>query len=70
MSEQPAAVPRASVLRTFKAVAWSFFGVRKDSELPLDMAQLNPFHVIAVGLICCLALVVGLMVLVHWVVAK
>jgi Protein of unknown function (DUF2970) len=53
----PTPIPRMSLLRTFKAVAWSFFG-----------AQLNPFHVIAVGLVCCLAFVVGLIVLVHWVV--
>jgi len=70
MSQQLPPKSRPSLLRTFKAVAWSFFGVRKDSELARDMAQLTPFHVIAVGLICCLILVAGLMGLVHWVVAK
>lgn len=61
---------QGSIVRTFKAVAWSFFGVRKASETQEDMARLNPFHLIAVGIVTCLAFVLGLIVLVNWVVAK
>jgi len=41
-------------LRTVQAVLWSFIGIRKNSEGQEDMAKLNPFHVLVVGL--CLAL--------------
>jgi uncharacterized OsmC-like protein len=69
MSEQDA--PRkSSILRTFKAVAWSFFGVRRASQTQEDMAAINPVHLIVVGLFTCLAFVLGLIVLVNWVVAK
>src|SRR6185312_15866473 len=33
---------RGSFGRTVKAVAWSFFGVRKSSEHAKDVEQLNP----------------------------
>ena len=61
---------RGSFLRTFKAVAWSFFGVRKGAEYEKDVAQLNPLHVIAAGLVAAVAFVVGLAVLVKWVVGS
>ena len=34
----------------FKAVFWSFFGVRKRSEYEADSERLKPQHVIAAGL--------------------
>ncbi len=57
-----------SFLRTVKAVAWSFVGIRKNSEYREDLAQVNPFHVIVVGIAGALLLVGGLIALVHWVV--
>jgi len=62
--------PRASVLRTFKAVAWSFFGVRKASEYEKDVAQLNPVHVIIAGILLAAAFVVVLVLLVKWIVGS
>ena len=62
--------PRTNVLRTFKAVAWSFFGVRKASEYDKDVAQLNPVHVIIVGVLMAAAFVVVLLLLVKWVVGS
>lgn len=38
-----------------QAVLWSFIGIRKNSAGQEDMAKLNPFHVVVVGL--CLALI-------------
>jgi hypothetical protein len=53
-----------------KAVAWSFLGIRKNSEFHHDAAHLSLPHIIAVGLVGALLFVVSLMALVHWVVAK
>ena len=66
-----AATPaKASFLRTVKTVAWSFLGIRKKSESAEDMARVNPFHVILVGIAGALIFVLGLAALVNWVVAK
>ena len=67
---QQGQAPRAksSFFRSVKLVAWSFLGVRKNSECRDDLAQVNPFHVIVAGLIGALVLVIGLIVLVNWVV--
>ena len=60
----------ASFLRTIRMVAWSLLGIRKSSELQKDAAQVNPFHIIVVGIATMLILVIGLIVLVNLVVAK
>ena len=64
------AVPTTSFLRSIKLVGWSFFGIRKSSESQEDMARVNPFHIILVGIAGAVIFVVGLIVLVNWVVAK
>lgn len=56
-----------SFLRTVRAVAWAFFGLRKGSEYRQDLDQINPLHLIVVGLLAFLILVLGLMFIVHWV---
>nr|WP_315246884.1 DUF2970 domain-containing protein [uncultured Albidiferax sp.] len=61
---------KASLLQTVKAVAWSFVGIRKQSGYEDDLAKISPLHVIAVGLVAVLLIVVGLVILVNWVVAK
>lgn len=58
---------KGSFLRTIRAVAWAFFGLRKGSEYREDLGQINPLHLIVVGLLAFLLLVLGLMALVHWV---
>ncbi|MFZ9136494.1 MAG: DUF2970 domain-containing protein [Hylemonella sp.] len=65
-------VDRASTtfLQTVRAVAWSFLGVRKKSELDADMARLNIFHILAVGFVGAILFVLTLIALVHWIVAK
>jgi hypothetical protein len=60
----------ASLWRSVRMVAWSFFGIRKGSESQEDMARVNPFHIIAVGLAAAALFVVSLVILVNWVVAK
>jgi amino acid transporter len=59
-----------SVLHTIKAVAWSFLGIRKNSEYQEDLSKLNPLHIIAVALVGVALFVGGLVLLVNWVVAK
>ncbi|WP_148661512.1 DUF2970 domain-containing protein [Roseateles chitosanitabidus] len=65
-----AAQRKGSFWGTFRAVAWSFFGVRKGSEYEKDVSQLNPLHVIAAGVIAAALFVVGLILLVRWVVSS
>ncbi|WP_198972470.1 DUF2970 domain-containing protein [Xylophilus sp. ASV27] len=65
----PGSRPTAGVglLRTVKAVAWSFIGLRKGSDFDQDVKQLNPLHIVAVGIAAAILLVLGLVGLVHWV---
>lgn len=59
---------RGAWLRTVKAVLWSFIGLRSRQEFNKDVAQLNPLHLIAAGLVLALMFVLGLLALVNWVV--
>jgi hypothetical protein len=59
-----------SFLRSFKAVAWSFFGVRKASEYEKDVDQLNPLHVVIAGVIAAALFVGAIVMLVKWVVGS
>jgi hypothetical protein len=59
-----------SFWRSIKMVAWSFLGIRKNSESQEDTARVNPFHIIVVGIAGAILLVVSLIVLVNWIVAK
>jgi amino acid transporter len=54
-------------LRTARAVAWSFLGIRNGSGLEDDMRQLNPLHVVVVALVIVALIVAGLITLVHWI---
>ena len=54
-----AAQRKGSFVQTLKAVAWSFFGVRKSSDYAQDVAKINPVHVIVAGVV---AAVVGVVV--------
>ena len=72
MSEPTENLPsgRSSLLRSMKLVAWSFMGIRSRQGYQDDLAKVNPLHVVLVGLVSVLVIVLGLIVLVHWVVAK
>jgi hypothetical protein len=61
---------KTSLMRSVKAVAWSFLGIRKSSEFQEDIDKITPLHVLGVGLVAGLLFVVGLIVLVNLVVAK
>ncbi|HEY2629920.1 MAG TPA: DUF2970 domain-containing protein [Usitatibacter sp.] len=51
----------------FKAVFWSFFGVRKAEDYDADAQALRPQQVIVAGLIVALGLVLALFGLVKWI---
>jgi hypothetical protein len=67
---KPAIRRKGSLLRTFGAVAWSFFGVRKARDLERDVSELNPLHVVIAGLVAAALFIAALVALVSWVVGS
>jgi hypothetical protein len=61
---------KASFLQTMKAVAWSFFGVRKSRDYERDVSQLNPVHLVIAGVIGAAIFIGVLLVIVNWVLAS
>lgn len=59
-----------SLGQTVRAVAWSFFGVRRSSDQAQDVSKLNPVHVIIAGLAGAALFVLALVLLVKWVVGS
>jgi len=60
----------ASLGQSFRAVAWSFFGVRRSADHAQDMQKLNPVHVVVAGLVSAALFVLALVFLVRWVIAS
>ena len=58
----------ASFLRSIKTVAWSFLGIRKNSECREDLQNVNPLHIMVIGVGAVFLFVIGLMFFVQWVV--
>jgi hypothetical protein len=65
-----AAARKGSFWQTMRAVAWSFFGVRRSSDYAQDVAKLNPVHVIIAGILGAALFVLALVLLVKWVVSS
>jgi hypothetical protein len=68
-AEQPLQVG-GTFMQTVRAVAWSFFGVRRTVDLESDAQRLNPVHVVVGGVLGAALFVAGLVVLVKWVVGS
>lgn len=66
----PVARRKGSILRTIKAVSWSFVGLRSRGDYEKDVEQLNPVHIVIVALVGVLVFVGGLILLATWVVGK
>ena len=66
----PAHQRTGSIFRTVKAVMWSFVGLRARGDYERDVAQLNPLHIIVVGLVGVFVFVGSLIFLATWVVGK
>jgi hypothetical protein len=63
--EGGAAKKKGGVLQLFKAVAWSFLGVRKRADLESDAAHLHPVALIAAGLLGAALFIGVLLLIVH-----
>jgi len=61
---------KISLIRSIKAVAWSFLGIRKSSDFQEDIDKITPLHVLGVGLVAGLLFVVGLIVVVKLIVVN
>ncbi len=59
-----------TLAQTFKAVAWSFFGVRRRADYEQDVQKLNPVHVIVAGVLSAALFVGAVVMLVRWVVSS
>ena len=69
LSGNPAA-RKGSLLMTIRAVAWSFFGVRRSADYAQDVATLNPVHLVVAGIVGAGLFVGALVLLVQWVVSS
>jgi hypothetical protein len=61
---------RGSLLQTARAVAWSFFGVRRSRDHAEDVSKLNPVHVVIAGIFGALLFIGALLLLVRWVIGS
>lgn len=57
-----------SMMRTAKAVAWSFVGLRSGKEFEKDTQELNPIHVVIAGFAGVALFIGALVLIVNWVV--
>lgn len=56
--------------QTIKAVAWGFFGVRKNKGYDTDIATINPVYLIVAGIIAAIIFVGGLVFIAKWLVSS
>lgn len=61
---------KGSIWRTAKAVLWSFVGLRSRTDYEKDIEQLNPLHIVIIGLVLAGFFVGSLIFLATWVVGK
>ncbi len=65
-----AAARSASPLQTFRAVAWSFFGIRRSADHAQDVQKLNPVHLVIAAVVSAALFVLALVLLVRWVIGS
>ena len=71
MNQEPPIAPRhGTLLQTLRAVAWSFFGVRRMADHEQDVQRLNPVHVVVGGVLGAALFIAVLVLLVQWVVGS
>ncbi len=64
----PPTARKANFGQTFRAVAWSFLGIRRSADHEQDVKKLNPIHVVIAAVLGAAVFVVFLVVLVHFVI--
>jgi hypothetical protein len=65
---EPQKTANATPLQVFKAVFWSFIGIRRRAGHERDAVSLKPAQVIVAGIIGAILLVLGLVTLVHFII--
>ena len=65
-----ASARRGTFWQSMRAVAWSFFGVRRGVDHQRDVDRLNPVHVVIAGLVGAAVFIALLILLVRWVVGS
>ena len=66
--EPPPTARKANFGQTFRAVAWSFLGIRRSSDHEQDVRKLNPIHVVIAAVLGAAVFVLALVLLVHFVI--
>ncbi len=66
MSERDVQPKKLSLMRTIKAVAWSFVGIRGRGAFEEDIKRLSLLHLVAVGLVGVCLFVAALVLLANW----
>ena len=66
--DEPPTARKANFGQTFRAVAWSFLGIRKSADHEQDVKKLNPIHVVIAAVVGAAIFVVFLVLLVHFVI--
>ncbi len=66
--EESPTARKAHFGQTLRAVAWSFFGIRRSADHEQDVRKLNPIHVVIAGVLGAAVFVLFLVVLVHFVI--
>jgi hypothetical protein len=61
---------KGSFAQSMRAVAWSFFGVRKSADYEKDVSRLNPVHVVIAGVVGAVLFIVVLLLVVNWVIGS
>jgi len=62
----PATARKANLRQTFRAVAWSFLGIRRSADHAEDVKKLNPIHVVIAAVVGAAIFVIFLVVLVRF----
>jgi hypothetical protein len=62
----PATARKANFRQTFRAVAWSFLGIRRSADHAEDVKKLNPIHVVIAAVVGAAIFVIFLVVLVRF----
>lgn len=65
----PATARKANFGQTFRAVAWSFLGIRRSADHAEDVRKLNPIHVVIAAIAGAAIFVVFLVVLVRFAIS-
>jgi hypothetical protein len=66
--QQPGKPAKASPLRVFRTVFWSFFGVRRRADNQADLTNITPVQVVVAGIIGAAIFVTTLIMLVRFIV--